>query len=72
MHSIWSAGSCNPDTDDWKMFDGRCWFFSPLSQDTSQTRTEWIQAELFCNANGGNLASIHNSQQNEFVKGQVT
>ena len=68
---FFSAGSCDPDTDDWKMYDDRCWFFSPLSPDVVQSPMDWTMAENFCNSLGANLASIHNSDQNNFVKGQV-
>ncbi|CAH1796402.1 unnamed protein product [Owenia fusiformis] len=62
------AGSCSPDDDSWKFYMGNCYFFSNNSGDWSQT---WRKAEAWCSQNGGNLASIRNQGEQNFIQGQI-
>uniref|UniRef100_A0A8C9XM78 Galactose-specific lectin nattectin-like n=1 Tax=Sander lucioperca TaxID=283035 RepID=A0A8C9XM78_SANLU len=45
----------------WTQFGSRCFAFY------IQTKT-WIDAELFCQTAGGNLASIHSDAEHAFIK----
>ena len=65
------AGSCFPDTDSWLFFDEKCWFISPLNPEAVRSVVTWHDAASFCKTYNGYLASIHNPDQNAFLRGQV-
>uniref|UniRef100_A0A8C6WHR0 C-type lectin domain-containing protein n=1 Tax=Neogobius melanostomus TaxID=47308 RepID=A0A8C6WHR0_9GOBI len=49
-------------TECWQTFDDRSFTFI-------QSAITWAQAQQLCVALGGNLATIHNQQEEQFVKG---
>jgi len=48
----------------WSHFEGKC--FQAVVE-----KLDWISARAFCKSEGGELASIHSSQENSFVKDLV-
>ena len=66
---MFSAGSCSPDDDRWKFYQGRCYYFSGLDIETDAT--SWYSSQNWCNANGGHLVSIHDPDVQAFIEGQV-
>nr|ACO82046.1 C-type lectin 13 [Perca flavescens] len=50
--------SCSPG---WTLFGSRCFSFN------FQGKT-WVDAEHFCKATGGNLASVHSEEEHEFLR----
>ncbi|XP_070694996.1 C-type mannose receptor 2-like [Pempheris klunzingeri] len=55
------GASCVTCPTDWKEFDGHCFLFSLGPKG-------WADAEADCIAHGGNLASVHGSDQYNFLK----
>ncbi|KAI4792936.1 hypothetical protein KUCAC02_033042 [Chaenocephalus aceratus] len=45
----------------WFSFNGRCYRYF-------NTERTWADAELYCVSQGGNLVSIHNTEEENFVK----
>ncbi|KAL7375380.1 hypothetical protein ABVT39_016378 [Epinephelus coioides] len=48
-------------SSDWSYLGGRCYHYVP-------TRMSWARAERNCQSLGGNLASVHNSQQYFYIQ----
>ncbi|XP_059205973.1 lactose-binding lectin l-2-like [Centropristis striata] len=48
----------------WYSFNGRCYKYV-------STRLTWADAELYCVSEGANLVSIHNVDENNFVKSLI-
>ena len=63
-----TAGSCSPDDDNWKFYGGRCFYFG---KGNGYERASWWGAKKFCNSKGAFLASIHSSEEQRFLIGQV-
>ncbi|KAF1383034.1 hypothetical protein PFLUV_G00150060 [Perca fluviatilis] len=51
-------GSCPPG---WTLFRSRCFSFNIQKK-------SWTDAETFCKAAGGNLASVHSEEEYKFLK----
>jgi hypothetical protein len=70
--SNFSANACYPDGNRWKLYEGRCYFFSGTSSSPDDPpAATWWDAEHWCKTNGGHLASIHDENTNAFLAGQV-
>lgn len=63
-----AAGSCAPDNDNWKYYNGRCFLVSAQHS----TVTDWWDAEEQCRQYGAHLASVHSADEQRFIEGQVT
>ncbi|CAH1775812.1 unnamed protein product [Owenia fusiformis] len=61
-------GTCAPDNDNWKYYDGNCYFISDTVHDE---RLSWHESESRCQENGGHLLSIHSEQEERFIIGQL-
>ncbi|XP_026180088.1 galactose-specific lectin nattectin isoform X2 [Mastacembelus armatus] len=66
-HTRTSPGSHPVDCDSdfycphgWSSFRKRCFIFN-------ETPKTWLEAEIYCQFDGGNLASIHSYEENHFV-----
>ncbi|TDH06441.1 hypothetical protein EPR50_G00113340 [Perca flavescens] len=53
-----NKSSCPPG---WTQFGSRCFSFNIQGK-------SWIDAENFCKAAGGNLASVHSEEEHEFLR----
>jgi len=53
---------CDPG---WLKFGGHCYYFERKAQ------LSWHDAERKCIGDGGHLVSLHNADENEFVKGET-
>ncbi|XP_031150885.1 galactose-specific lectin nattectin-like isoform X2 [Sander lucioperca] len=51
-------GPCPPG---WTQFGSRCFSFNIQGK-------SWIDAENFCNSDGGNLASVHSEEEHVFLR----
>ena len=65
------AGSCSPDDDNWKSFNGKCYYFSGTAVEGDPGSRTFRDAQAWCNENGANLASVHDQDVNDFIQGQV-
>ncbi|CAH1796584.1 unnamed protein product [Owenia fusiformis] len=61
-------GSCSPDNDDWKSYNGKCYYVGKGGDDETLS---WFAADQFCHDNGGYLASVHSDDDNNFIWGLV-
>lgn len=68
------AGSCAPDSDDWKFYNGQCYLFTgkrPSQTEADTSEFKWYNAEDACRQYGGHLVSIHTLDEQRFIEGQV-
>ncbi|XP_028265014.1 galactose-specific lectin nattectin-like [Parambassis ranga] len=59
--NVSAADGCKFCPSGWTLFQGRCYVFD-------KTEREWMDAELFCQSQGGNLASFRNADEYNFLR----
>ncbi|CAH1779946.1 unnamed protein product [Owenia fusiformis] len=61
-------GSCYPDNDDWKFYNGYCYY---VGKGGDEENLEFMNAHGWCRSNGGALASIHSQEEQDFLWGLI-
>ncbi|XP_013397759.1 uncharacterized protein LOC106164412 [Lingula anatina] len=55
-------------SNDWIKYKGQCYYFSSGVNDGSK---DWYDSRDFCKAQGADLATIHNQDEQNFLQGQL-
>ncbi|KAL3983740.1 adhesion G-protein coupled receptor G2 [Sarotherodon galilaeus] len=62
----WTDRHCPPF---WYSFNGRCYKY--VATHMSWADADWANAELYCLSQGANLVSIHNTEEENFVRSLI-
>lgn len=71
-YPIYVCGTSGPSCDEegWKFYNDACWYIS--KDEEGERDVSWLEARGICMEKGGELASLHSSQENAVISRLVS